>query len=310
MSRTRAQLLSRSRRTRSMTKFKPGPSEIEKTVNRATQKVMAIERDSMRRIFADKINCKKWLSTNFEFTMPETHGVITSEKEFEFSELPKRFIMKPAHGSGPVAIIGGGHSVRPTLRGLQSVWRASAIYLSYPPEGTVGQELLRLMVRQWLTTDYNSGDRLEWAYSHLKRRIIVEELVGDDPENAPVDVKVYCFEGKPFLVEVDEGRFSGHIRNFYDPTGAFLCDTDKFPGMCTPLASELFSASVGAAAKLSNGSSFLRVDFLVDSQAMYVGELTNYPGGANADLPPEDVCLAAIDRFAPDLLQFVGRSGK
>ena len=293
-----------------MRKIDSGDGELEKTLNRVTRKVMAAERDSLRRTFADKINCKNWVIANFEFTLPKTHGVITNDREFESFLPPTRFIMKPAHGSGPVVIVGGAHSTRPTLPELQRVWRASAIFLSYPSEGTVGHELLRLMVRQWLTTDYNTGDRLEWAYSHLKRRIIVEELVGEDPENAPVDVKVYCFEGEPFLVEIDEGRFSGHIRNFYDPTGAFLCDTDKFPGRCAPLEPEVFSSSVGAAMKLSDGCTFLRVDFLVDSQAMYVGELTNYPGGANADLPPENVCRIVIDRFAPRLLEFAGRTGK
>lgn len=282
----------------------------EKTLNCVTRKVMVSERDARRRTFADKINCKRWVTANFDFILPETHAVATTDRGFESLSPPERFIMKPAHGSGPVVIVGGAHSIRPTLSGLQSVWRASATFLSYPAEGTVGLELLRFMVRRWLATDYNSGDRVEWAYNRLKRRIIVEELVGEDPKSEPVDVKVYCFEGKPFLVEVDEGRFSAHIRNFHDPTGEFLCDTEKLPGRCTPLAPEVFSRSVESAAKLSNGSTFLRVDFLVDSTALYVGELTNYPGGANADLPPEEVCLEVIHRFAPELLEFVGGPGK
>lgn len=57
-----------------------------------------------------------------------------------------------------------------------------------------------------------------------------------------------------------------------------------------------------AAGKLSADFSFIRVDFYQLDNSFYVGELTNFPGGATEGFTPESAGLLAAKFFSDPML--------
>ena len=54
---------------------------------------------------------------------------------------------------------------------------------------------------KWLETDF-AAISLERCYENIPRKIIIEEAIKCKDESLPLDVKVHCAEGKPFMIQI------------------------------------------------------------------------------------------------------------
>jgi hypothetical protein len=144
--------------------------------------------------------------------------------------------------------------------------------------GRPDPQWLRERTRGWVE-DVLGQRQGEWGYTQARHLIFAEELLGS-PGQRPDDYKVFCFDGRPFMVQHDQGRSDRrHGRHFMTPDWQLLPVASGHGDPHAPVRPPEFDALLDAAVRLSNGLDFVRVDFyLIDDEVVF-GELTAYPGG-------------------------------
>jgi hypothetical protein len=172
-------------------------------------------------------------------------------------DLPRRWVLKPNHGTTRVHIGTG---------------RPDAAELARITAGWLDEPLFR--------------DRGEWVYSQARRLLLVEEFLGSG--QPPADHKFLVFDGRVELVQVDTGRFGEHRRRLYTPDWTPVDVTEAVaPGPVTPPPESLAEMTKVAEA-LGADIDFIRVDLYDVDGEVWFGELTPYPGGG---LDPFDPAL-------------------
>jgi hypothetical protein len=172
-------------------------------------------------------------------------------------DLPRRWVLKPNHGTTRVHIGTG---------------RPDAAELARITAGWLDEPLFR--------------DRGEWVYSQARRLLLVEEFLGSG--QPPADHKFLVFDGRVELVQVDTGRFGEHRRRLYTPDWTPVDVAEEVaPGPVTPPPESLAEMTKVAEA-LGADIDFIRVDLYDVDGEVWFGELTPYPGGG---LDPFDPAL-------------------
>ena len=108
-----------------------------------------------------------------------------------------------------------------------------------------------------------------------------------------LDYKVFCFNGKPKMIQVDFDRFTNHKRNLYTTKwkridGSLQYPSDLGKRIKKPDQLEemlLLSKKLATASE----SPFVRVDFYIIKGKIYFGELTLYPGGGQEVFTPSSL---------------------
>lgn len=174
--------------------------------------------------------------------------------DIDFEALPGQFVLKCTHDSQSAVIC----SDKNTLD-----WNK------------VCNEITRA-----LSIDYSRLGR-EWAYHGLYPSLIAEEKLVDETERDLKDYKVFCFNGKPRFIQVDYDRFVDHKRRFFDLEWNHIEELKiTYPDDCSVDISKPFCLEemLRLSEQLSSDMKFLRVDWYVTKDKLYIGELTFYPG--------------------------------
>lgn len=118
---------------------------------------------------------------------------------------------------------------------------------------------------------------------------------------APADYKVYCFQGEPQYILVCVGRENdGHPKFFFFDKDWKLARINKdsidAPDDFSIDKPSCLEELLQYARKLSKPFPFVRVDFYVDGEKIYFGEMTFTPsGGLDANrLPETDYLMGSL----------------
>jgi hypothetical protein len=161
----------------------------------------------------------------------------------------------------------------------------SGMVLFFDPHEGMDFSRVRARLRKWLNYDYSRFHR-EWAYQNQTRRLIVEPMLTDERGNVPADYKAYVIGGKIRFIQVDRDRFGNHTRNLYSRDWTLLDARLTLQRHTPDVRPARLEELISVAERLAQGFEFLRIDFYVSEDWLYVGELTNYPG-------------AGFERFIP-----------
>ena len=157
-------------------------------------------------------------------------------------------------------------------------------------------------VKEWLKVKNTLINSYCCAYYHATPRVLAEEYVETIADQL-FDYKFFCFDGKPVCIYVAYDHFkNGENSNdypisFYDLNwnrldvryGQHQVSDMQKPGH--------FDEMVDIASRLSKDFPFVRVDFFDTPDALYVAELTFYPGGGNTEYHPLEFDKALGDLF-------------
>jgi hypothetical protein len=128
----------------------------------------------------------------------------------------------------------------------------------------------------WRCFDYHLLHR-EWAYGKARREILIEPCIGE-PETPPDDYKFWVLDGVVRFVQVDQGRFQRHTRQFYTPEWNRLDFTLNYPSSPADVSAPPHLADMlNAARTLAEGHRFVRVDLYDTLAKPLFGELTFAP---------------------------------
>ncbi len=139
---------------------------------------------------------------------------------------------------------------------------------------------------KWMKSDYWK-EYCEVQYKKVKKRITVEEFLGDDIEN----YRFFCFNGVPKVIHVSTAVGDEKFIDFFDTNWQHMDvhRTDRggrkdWQNIRKPAH---LSQMIEIAAKLSEDFPFVRVDLYDLPDQVYFSELTFVPSGGFIHLEPE-----------------------
>ncbi|MGQ0533488.1 MAG: ATP-grasp fold amidoligase family protein [Caulobacteraceae bacterium] len=217
-------------------------------------------RDPLMPEMVDKVRAKDFVRQRLgeDWVIPTLwHGEHVTENVLR--DMPKPAIMKANHSSAQVSILTSNSDLR------HAAQTANA----------------------WLDYDHHVLHR-EWVYGKVRREILIEPFIGE--EDSPDDYKFWVFDGVVRLVQVDQGRFRRHTRQFYSPEWKRLDFKLKYPNTSENLAPPRHLAEMLHAARtLAADFRFLRVDLYDTTDKPLFGELTFAPEAGLCRFSPERI---------------------
>ena len=224
---------------------------------------LIFDRRILLRQLADKFAVRAYVKSRLgSGILPELYHVTTAPASIPFDRLPNPFVVKPTHGSGWVQLV--------------------------RDKETLDRNALIQACTNWLERSYYEITR-EWAYKEIQPQIIVEQFIDDGSGAAPNDYKLFVFDGRVELIQVDAGRFIKHQRRLYSPAWEqldVLFEYDDIGG-CVGRPAHL-AEMITAAQTLGAGLDFIRVDLYDTPGQLYFGELTTTPEGGTGRFRPKD----------------------
>jgi hypothetical protein len=169
--------------------------------------------------------------------------------KFKFYELP--FVVKLSNGSGQQLVVRNSN-----------IFKKSLFYF-----------YIKSRFRHYAPSK-------EIVYSMSKRQFIIEPYLTNNREPL-MDYKVYCFNGHPKFIQINESSEIGNRRMMLDErleyyAYPFASGTESFIKL--PDKSLLISM-LRISSELSNEFDFVRIDFYIINNKVKIGELTFYPMG-------------------------------
>ncbi len=233
-----------------------------RTFNEKLQWLKLHDRQEKYVQMVDKYAVKKYAEKKIgkQYLIP-TLGIWNHFEDINFDELPQSFVLKCTHDSGSVILVRN--------------------------KDDVDKKNIRDKLERALSRNYYWNGR-EWPYKHVEPRIIAEPFMMNESGTELNDYKVFCFDGKIALIQVDFDRFHNHRRNLYtvdwEYIDASICyPTDASVKIERPAC---LAEMLELARTLSQGIPHVRVDFYIVAGRLYLGELTFYHGSGYEKFTP------------------------
>jgi hypothetical protein len=255
---------------------------------------MATDRRRILTILADKVAVRGYVEERVgSEVLTALYAVTRTPERLPDLGLPREFALKAAHACGGVVLVADSFPREHRLPERPAGWPRP---LTLHPEALAWDRLIELC-RDWLGRRYNPYE--EWAYSKVQQRILVEELLLDG-DRVPPDYKLYVFDGRVHVVQVEMDRFGEHRRNLYTPQWEPIDVEHGYPrGPEVPRPPAL-ERLIAVAERLGEGLDFVRVDLYNLGERIVFGELTIYPvaGWPSFDPPEFGERLGALWQLA------------
>ena len=224
-----------------------------------------------------------------------------SAEAIAWESLPREFVVKVNHASGGIIIVteAGDRFVN-----LSDTKSSKWPRLKLHPDSLDVAGVTSLL-NTWLTQDYSwerGSDRIEWAYSRIAPKLIVEECLIGKNGQLPIDYKFFVFHGEPAVVQVDVSREHDHRRSMFSMDWAELNVSYHFPKPHEPPnRPDNFGVMVEIASIIGNAvGDFARVDLYSFEERVLFGEITHYPGGGHELAEPESFLKDLGLRWFPE----------
>ena len=203
--------------------------------------------------------------------IPKTIAVYNKDScDVESDKLPDCFVLKCNHGSGHVFICKN----------------KSKFNLN---------KNLKILKKD-LNKDYSKG-ALEYHYSFIEPKIMVEEYLADSDNSVPADYKFFCYNGDPKCVMVCTERGKNYKATFFDKKWVKL-NYSTHPSSKEILKPKNFEKMWKIAGEISKNFKFVRVDLYNLNGKIYFGELTFSPAAGFSDTYTKEA-----DRVLGDYLE-------
>lgn len=220
-------------------------------------------REPLMQICADKFAVRDYIrKQGYGYLLNDLYGVYDSVKKIDFSRFPNSFVMKASHGSG---------------------WNIIVKDKKY-----LNVRKAKLMMASWLKQDTSWSGR-EWVYRGMPRNIVVEKYLEDETGELR-DYKFFCFNGRPYFMQLEVGRNTDYnTRNFYDMDWNLMPFGKELPYNPNLVVAKpaMFEEMKKIAKDLCKPFQFVRVDLYQANGKVYFGELTFFPAGGAPDFVPE-----------------------
>lgn len=239
-----------------------------KTFNEKIQWLKLYDNRPIKTELADKYAVRKYISQKIgdKYLIPLL-GVWDSFEEIDFSLLPDRCVLKCTHSSSMNMVVNDKSQLNYTEADRQ--------------------------FKQWLGINYAYKSGFEMHYADIPPRIVAEKLLETEDGQDLRDYKVFVFNGKVKLIQVDIDRQHVHRRNLYTTEWEYVPCSIRYP-TAPDVAVErpvCLDEMIHLAEVLGEGFIHVRVDFYIWKGQIYFGELTFAHGSGTEKFEPEEYDL-------------------
>ncbi len=190
-------------------------------------------------------------------------GMWGKSDEINFNKLPRQFVLKATHGQGYNYIC--------------------------KDKSSLDIAMVRNTLTNWINEDFYKKTR-EIQYKFCKPKILCEKYL-EDESGSLIDYKIFCFNGKPHIIEVISDRYSEMKDDFMD------LHWRKLPFIYNGYPQSIkilkkppkLDEMIDIASKLSKPFPFVRVDLYSVNNSIYFGELTFTPANGLETFDPPEV---------------------
>lgn len=188
-----------------------------------------------------------------------------SPEEIKFSELPDKFVLKCNHGYAMNIIVDKEKNKLTTLKNIE----------------LKNEDDCKRQLSEWLKVNFGYINRQE-HYALIQPRCYAEKFITDGNVTLK-DYKVWCCNGVPRMIQVVSDRYTKTLHcNVYDTNWKWFhlgwTDFPEDKEHLDPKPKNL-DLMLEYARKLSSDFKFVRVDFYVVNDELFLGELTFTPDG-------------------------------
>ncbi len=246
--------------------------------------------------FADKAAVRDHVAAVLgDKVLPRVHLVTDEPSDLTGAALPASYVLKPTHGSGVAVIVSDAAPADARLPEPRYGW----VYRHVRPEHAPVERLVE-MARWWLAQLYGQGPNREWAYGHVPRQVLVEELLVGPDGGVPDDYKLFVFHGTCHYVQVDRGRFDRRTQDFFTRDWAHLPLSGGHPWATPALPRpDRLDEMIAMAERLGQDTDFVRVDLYDLPDRVVFGELSSFPAGGDSPFEPESFDLEFGRHWTP-----------
>lgn len=231
---------------------------------------MLVDRDPLIPITSDKVRVREFVRQRLGKTAAEKilipiYHISKTGRDIPHQQWDHEFFLKANHGSRFNQVIQPGESPK----------------------------VVAQLAVQWLNTSYGQALH-EWSYRDIPRLILCEQVLRDAQGQIPMDIKLYCYQGKCKMIYFYKDRFSQPSQLITDEKGRifpYLLKKGVTLMQETPALKNL-PQMVEIADELSQGFRFCRVDLYSVEGQIYFGELTQYDGAGLEKIQSYEVDLA------------------
>jgi hypothetical protein len=252
---------------------------------------MLKDRRPLLTTFADKVAVRDYVARVVgPEVLTECYAIASDPDEIDRASLPREFVAKSSHACGGVWIVADFApedgavfpGSRPLAKSSQALEEWCWVFVR-PDRLDWG--LLTASFRRWLAINFGAHF-VEWAYSGIRPRILVEELLKGPEGRPPDEHKLSVIHGRVELIGSTRGLLEDD-RNFYlaDWTPLDL-EKDVYPRGDPRPAPRSLGRMLDVAEALGQETDFVRVDLYETPDRVVFGELTNYPEGGVKNFAP------------------------
>lgn len=235
------------------------------TFNEKIQWLKVYDNKPIKQVLSDKIGVRDFVKDRIgdQYLVPQL-GVWERYEQIDFEKLPNSFVLKCNTGSGGNILV--------------------------KDKNTLNHKKNKEQFEQWQNLKYEYKSGLEMQYAGVKSKILAEKmLVADDGKDLK-DYKLFVFNGKVRLIQVDIDRQHEHKRNLYTPDWVYLPYSILYP-----TAPEIqiekpkqLEKMIELAEILGKEFIHVRVDFYISEGKIYFGEMTFSHGSGVEEFTPKE----------------------
>ena len=231
------------------------------TFNEKIQWLKLYDSTQEKTILADKYLVREYIKKEIgeEYLVPLL-GVWDKFDDIDFDKLPNQFVLKCNHGSGMNLIV------------------------KDKSELNIAKEKKKF--DYWMRENFGFVKGLQLHYNKIPHKIIAEEYISNNIDKTPHDYKIFCFNGKPKIIQFLSNREQELECTFFDAEWKELNIPYRYKKHKKIVNKpENFEQMVEIAKKLSKPFSFVRIDFYSVNKRVYFSEYTFTPANGILSFP-------------------------
>lgn len=239
-----------------------------KTFNEKIQWLKLYDSTEIKTKLTDKVLVRDWVKEKIlESYLKPVLWIGDNFDEIPFNELPKSVIIKANHGCK---------------------WHYKIKDISVLNENLKLKEVIKKHFEGWMRQNFFPWAGFELQYKNIIPKIIIEPLMQDNENSKPVEIEIYCFNGKPKIFQkiiYSEPRaVNVYDENYNNLNLKFLPD---YVLMNEP-ADENIKHAVELSKVLAKDFKLVRVDWLIFNNHIYFNEMTFTPFSGFFNFEPKE----------------------
>lgn len=225
-----------------------------RTFNEKIRWLIYNEKLHIKSLLTDKIKVKTYINERLGIGhCAPIYGIWNNFDDIDFSYLPNKFVLKTNHA-----------------------WRSNIFFENKKIlKNKEQRKHYKYLADECLKIHYEDFS-LEPQYKYIKPQLFIEQMLDTNP-NERDGYQVHCFNGEPFMTEVQTNNSSTFFDNSQNLLPFSLKDSSKNEMAHLP---DFFDEMLKCAKILSKGFCYVRVDFANLTDKIIVLEMTFTPHSA------------------------------